>query len=74
MKKDKQRIDILLVEKGLAESREKAKAIIMAGLVEVNRILIDKPGHSVATTSTITLKQGIPPYVSRGGAQDRGGP
>ena len=67
MKKDKQRLDLLLVQKGLAESREKAKAMIMAGLVEVNRILIDKPGHSVPTASTISLKQGIPPYVSRGG-------
>jgi 23S rRNA (cytidine1920-2'-O)/16S rRNA (cytidine1409-2'-O)-methyltransferase len=65
--KDKMRLDLLLVEKGLAESREKARAVIMAGLVEVDQVRLDKPGHLVSTTSTLSLKKPYPPYVSRGG-------
>lgn len=72
MKEDKQRLDLLLVQKGLAESREKAKAMIMAGLVEVNQIPIDKPGRVVPAASSISLKQGLPPYVSRGGLKLEG--
>ncbi|MFC1890909.1 TlyA family RNA methyltransferase [Thermodesulfobacteriota bacterium] len=60
-------MDLLLVEKGLAESREKAKAIIMAGEVEVNGSRIDKPGHTVDALSEISVKSPYPPYVSRGG-------
>lgn len=41
--------------------------MIMAGIVEVNRTLIDKPGRSVPVSSMISLKQNYPPYVSRGG-------
>ena len=57
----------MLVQRGLAESREKAKAIIMAGVVEVNGIRVDKPGHSVLVSSNIVLKKNTLPYVSRGG-------
>jgi 23S rRNA (cytidine1920-2'-O)/16S rRNA (cytidine1409-2'-O)-methyltransferase len=49
------------------ESREKAKAVIMAGLVEVDRVRVDKPGHLIAATSAVSVKQPYPPYVSRGG-------
>jgi 23S rRNA (cytidine1920-2'-O)/16S rRNA (cytidine1409-2'-O)-methyltransferase len=56
-----------LVQRGLAESREKAKRMIMAGLVEVDARLIDKPGHLVPLSSSISLKKPYPPYVSRGG-------
>ncbi|NLC43243.1 MAG: TlyA family RNA methyltransferase [Clostridiales bacterium] len=63
----KARIDILLVEKGLASSREKAKGIIMAGLVFVDQQRVDKPGTSVAVDSKIEVKGTDNPYVSRGG-------
>jgi 23S rRNA (cytidine1920-2'-O)/16S rRNA (cytidine1409-2'-O)-methyltransferase len=56
-----------LVQRDLAESREKAKGLIMAGLVEVNEIIVDKPGHLIPISSTISIKKPYPPYVSRGG-------
>jgi 23S rRNA (cytidine1920-2'-O)/16S rRNA (cytidine1409-2'-O)-methyltransferase len=61
------RLDQLLVQRGLAESREKAKAVIMAGLVEVDKIMVDKPGRLIAASAAISLKKPFPPYVSRGG-------
>ncbi|MCP4681424.1 MAG: TlyA family RNA methyltransferase [Desulfobacterales bacterium] len=64
---NKTRLDQLLVQKGLAESREKAKAAIMAGLVQVDGIRIDKAGRLVPSSASISLKQAFPPYVSRGG-------
>ncbi len=63
---NKIRLDQLLVQKGLTASREKAKALIMAGLAQVNGILIDKAGRLVPTSATVELK-GTHPYVSRGG-------
>jgi 23S rRNA (cytidine1920-2'-O)/16S rRNA (cytidine1409-2'-O)-methyltransferase len=60
------RLDLLLVQEGLAESREKARAMIMAGLVEVNQARADKPGHLVAPGSSLSIKKSLP-YVSRGG-------
>jgi 23S rRNA (cytidine1920-2'-O)/16S rRNA (cytidine1409-2'-O)-methyltransferase len=64
---NKVRLDELLAEKGLAPSREKAKALIMAGLVEVEGTRIDKPGRDVPVSAAVTVKpQGIS-YVSRGG-------
>jgi len=51
----------------MTESREKAKAMIMAGLVEVNNLRIDKPGHLIPISSKVLLKEPYPPYVSRGG-------
>jgi 23S rRNA (cytidine1920-2'-O)/16S rRNA (cytidine1409-2'-O)-methyltransferase len=56
-----------LVHKGLAESREKAKGMIMAGLVEVDNVRIDKAGHPTPVSSTIFVKKAFPHYVSRGG-------
>jgi 23S rRNA (cytidine1920-2'-O)/16S rRNA (cytidine1409-2'-O)-methyltransferase len=67
MQKEKVRLDLLLVQQGLAESRETAKRMIMAGLVEVDGTLQDKPGHLIPVTSSVTLKNTPPPYVSRGG-------
>ncbi|MEW6669667.1 MAG: TlyA family RNA methyltransferase [Thermodesulfobacteriota bacterium] len=61
------RLDRLLVERGLAESRERARALIMEGLVEVDRIRIDKPGHPTSPLSHITFKRDFLPFVSRGG-------
>jgi 23S rRNA (cytidine1920-2'-O)/16S rRNA (cytidine1409-2'-O)-methyltransferase len=64
---NKQRLDVLLVEKGLISSREKAKAYIMAGLVIVNGQKIDKAGSMVPEAATITLTGEGSGYVSRGG-------
>ena len=63
----KQRIDVLLVEKGLIDTREKAKRCIMAGLVYVDGDRVDKPGTKVNTDSELFLKGQAIPYVSRGG-------
>ena len=62
----KQRLDRLLVERGLAESREKAQALIMAGDVLVNGQKALKPGHNIDTASRVAIT-GKAPYVSRGG-------
>ena len=67
MKAKKERLDVLLVEKGYFQSREKAKASIMAGIVFVNDIKIDKAGTQVDEDSEILIKENICPYVSRGG-------
>ncbi len=67
MSNGKQRLDILLVSKGIISSREKAKAEIMCGNVLVNDKIIDKPGTQVDVNSTIVLKDKAVPYVSRGG-------
>lgn len=63
----KERIDVLLVEKGLAESREKAKRFIMAGIVFVENEKVDKCGTRVDIESEIRVKGNPLPYVSRGG-------
>jgi 23S rRNA (cytidine1920-2'-O)/16S rRNA (cytidine1409-2'-O)-methyltransferase len=63
---DKQRIDILMHERGLAPSREKARAMIMAGEVLVGTTIVDKPGTKIDITAEITVK-GKPRFVSRGG-------
>ncbi|OJV62103.1 MAG: TlyA family rRNA (cytidine-2'-O)-methyltransferase [Clostridiales bacterium 38-18] len=63
----KERIDVLLVEQGLIETRERAQKAIMAGLVFIGTERIDKPGTKVDTASEITLKGNPIPYVSRGG-------
>ena len=63
----KERIDVLLVNKGFFPSREKAKAALMAGLVSVDGALFDKPGMTVDTEAEITVKGDTCPYVSRGG-------
>ncbi|MBQ6590504.1 MAG: TlyA family RNA methyltransferase [Lachnospiraceae bacterium] len=63
----KKRLDVLLTERGLAPSREKAKAFIMAGIVYVNNQKEDKPGASFAEDVTVEVRgQGLR-YVSRGG-------
>jgi 23S rRNA (cytidine1920-2'-O)/16S rRNA (cytidine1409-2'-O)-methyltransferase len=62
----KQRVDQLLVERGLAESREKAQALLLAGEVLVNGQRVDKPGRSVSTDAQVEIT-GKLPYVSRGG-------
>jgi 23S rRNA (cytidine1920-2'-O)/16S rRNA (cytidine1409-2'-O)-methyltransferase len=63
----KERLDKLVLERGLAESRERAKALIMAGQVVVNDHLADKAGLMVDLEAEIRLKGEPLPYVSRGG-------
>ena len=65
--KHKERLDVLLVSLGLAESRAKAQATIMAGEVYVNGQKADKPGMEVDITSNIEVRGSACPYVSRGG-------
>ncbi|MBV6683737.1 TlyA family RNA methyltransferase [Bacillus sp. JRC01] len=67
MKAKKQRLDILLVEQGLFETREKAKRAVMAGLVYSNEMRLDKPGEKISEDSPLTVKGKVMPYVSRGG-------
>jgi 23S rRNA (cytidine1920-2'-O)/16S rRNA (cytidine1409-2'-O)-methyltransferase len=62
----KERLDLLLVEQGLAESREQARRLIMAGEVLVNEQVSDKPGRTIGRDSTIRVRTPLP-YVSRGG-------
>lgn len=62
----KTRLDQTLVERGLAPSRTKAAAMIMAGLVKVNNEVQDKAGYFVAADAQIDVIA-LPPYVSRGG-------
>lgn len=64
----RQRIDLLLVERGLAESRAKAQALVMAGAVVVGETRIDKPGQLVDPGLALRLKEDAAPqkYVSRG--------
>jgi 23S rRNA (cytidine1920-2'-O)/16S rRNA (cytidine1409-2'-O)-methyltransferase len=66
MSSARQRIDQLLVERGLAESRERARAYILAGYVKVNGQRVDKAGQSVAADALIEVTERMP-YVSRGG-------
>ena len=63
----KQRVDQILADRGLAESRARAQAYIMAGLVTVAGKKIDKPGHKIASDAPIELKGKDHPWVSRGG-------
>ena len=63
----KERLDILLVKRNLAPSREKAKAVIMAGAVYVNGQKEDKAGASFPDTAQIEVRGHTLPYVSRGG-------
>ena len=64
---NKTRLDVLLTEQGLQESRQKAQATIMSGLVFVNGQRVDKPGTAVAEDAQIEVRGGTLAYVSRGG-------
>ncbi len=66
-KAKKLRIDQILVERGLAESRAKAQAYIMAGLVTVGDQKVDKPGQKYLNDIAVNLKGKDHPWVSRGG-------
>ena len=63
----KERIDRLLVDRGLVESREKARALILAGQVLVAEQRVDKPSQTFAPDAPIRIKGERPKYVGRGG-------
>lgn len=67
MKESKERLDILLVNRGLAPSREKAKAVIMSGIVYVDGQKEDKPGASFPSSAAVEVRGATLKYVSRGG-------
>jgi 23S rRNA (cytidine1920-2'-O)/16S rRNA (cytidine1409-2'-O)-methyltransferase len=62
----KERLDLILVQRGLAESRERAQQLILAGEVSVAGALVDKPGTRVSPGAAVQVT-GRLPYVSRGG-------
>lgn len=66
-KLEKERLDVLLVNKGLFDSREKCKSAIMAGVVWINGLREDKPGTKVPVDCEIEIKENTNPFVSRGG-------
>lgn len=65
--KNKKRLDVLLTEQGYADTRSKAQAIIMSGLVYVDGQKADKPGISYEDMVSIEVRGAVCPYVSRGG-------
>lgn len=67
MSSDKERLDLLLLEQGYFESREKAKAAIMAGLVFADEEPVDKAGMKISRKAVLKVKGALHPYVSRGG-------
>jgi 23S rRNA (cytidine1920-2'-O)/16S rRNA (cytidine1409-2'-O)-methyltransferase len=70
--KGKKRLDVLLTELGLAESRQKAQAMILAGQVRVDGQRADKAGAAVSATAAIEVTGGSKRYASRGGAKLEG--
>jgi 23S rRNA (cytidine1920-2'-O)/16S rRNA (cytidine1409-2'-O)-methyltransferase len=65
----KQRVDQLLVSRGLAESRARAQALVMAGLVFTGTKRVDKPGATLAADAPLAVKGKPHPWVSRGGVK-----
>jgi|SRR5690625_124584 len=63
----KQRLDLLLVDRGLVDNQDKAKRLIMAGLVFTEQLRLDKPGMKVDNDISLVVKQKKIPYVGRGG-------
>ena len=66
-KPGKKRLDILVVERGLARSREAARSLIMSGNILVDEQPVDKPGTSISEDARIVSRKEDMPYVSRGG-------
>ena len=66
---DKRRVDALLVEQGLVDTRTKAQALVLAGRVFVGETRLDKPGHSIASDTVLIVRGDDHPWVSRGGVK-----
>ena len=71
-RENKTRLDLLLVERGFVSSRERARALILAGRVLVNDLPVDKAGSLVVNTAVLRITGNLSPYVSRGGEKMRG--
>jgi len=71
-KSPKMRLDVLLVDRGLVASRERARALILAGAVLVNEEPVDKAGALIAEGAAIRIRGEDHPYVSRGGVKLKG--
>ncbi|HEX5474352.1 MAG TPA: TlyA family RNA methyltransferase [Vicinamibacterales bacterium] len=67
--KTRQRLDAILVERGLAASRERARALVLAGHVRVDGAKVTKAGAPVAATADVVVVQPDHPYVGRGGVK-----
>jgi 23S rRNA (cytidine1920-2'-O)/16S rRNA (cytidine1409-2'-O)-methyltransferase len=72
VKPERKRLDVILVERGLLPSRQRARSLIMAGSVHVDGRIVDKPGALVAATSQLEVSGGDLPFVSRGGLKLEG--
>lgn len=72
MSKHKERVDVLLVERGLCESRARAQALLLAGKVYSGEVRIEKPGTPISRESPLTIRGDDNPFVSRGGLKLRG--
>jgi 23S rRNA (cytidine1920-2'-O)/16S rRNA (cytidine1409-2'-O)-methyltransferase len=66
---EKRRIDQLLVERGLAESRARAQALVMAGVVFAGESRVDKPGQQIRTDAALEVRGRDHPWVGRGGVK-----
>jgi 23S rRNA (cytidine1920-2'-O)/16S rRNA (cytidine1409-2'-O)-methyltransferase len=66
------RLDVLLVDRGLVASRERARALILAGAVLVREEPVDKAGTLIAEGAAVRIRGGDHPYVSRGGVKLKG--
>jgi 23S rRNA (cytidine1920-2'-O)/16S rRNA (cytidine1409-2'-O)-methyltransferase len=71
-KSPKLRLDLLLVDRGLVASRERARALILAGAVLVNEETVDKAGSLIAEGAPVRIRGEDHPYVSRGGVKLKG--
>jgi 23S rRNA (cytidine1920-2'-O)/16S rRNA (cytidine1409-2'-O)-methyltransferase len=72
VKSQRKRLDVLVTEKGLLPSRQRARSMIMAGSVRVDGRIVDKPGALIAAASRVEVFGDDPPYVSRGGVKLEG--
>jgi 23S rRNA (cytidine1920-2'-O)/16S rRNA (cytidine1409-2'-O)-methyltransferase len=68
----RKRLDVLLVERGMLASRQRARSLIMAGSVRVDGQVVDKPGALISAASLVEVSGGHLPYVSRGGLKLEG--
>jgi 23S rRNA (cytidine1920-2'-O)/16S rRNA (cytidine1409-2'-O)-methyltransferase len=68
----KKRVDVLLVERGLVESREKARALVMAGVVYSGEARVEKAGTNFAEDAPLEVRGETNPFVSRGGLKLEG--
>ena len=71
--RSRERLDLLLVRNGLADSRQRAQGLVRAGAVLVDEVVVDKPGTRVSTAAAIRVRGADHPYVGRGGLKLQAG-